>query len=111
MAVMTHASARLEADYYALTKAQQQDFQRLMEEADEAGTTDHFLDVMRRAARAIGMPLPASGDIRRCACSCVCGCIFDAEDPDAHVIEQSKGFNLGRVQCPTCTDRHRETAD
>ncbi|MDX3283912.1 hypothetical protein, partial [Streptomyces scabiei] len=82
----------------------------LMKEADTAGTTQHFLDVMARTARLIDMRLPDSGDIRRCACSCVCGCIFDAEDADAHVIEETAGYNLGRVQCPTCTDRHRETA-
>lgn len=110
MAVMTHASARTEADYNSLPATVQDDFDDLMEEADTAGTNAHFFDVMSRAARLIGMLLPASGDIRRCACSCVCGCIFDAEDPDAHVIETSGGYNLGRVQCPTCTDRHRETA-
>ena len=110
MAVITHAYARLEADYNTLTTAAQDAFDDLMGEADEAGTDLHFFDVMARIARLIRMPLPASGDIRRCACSCVCGCIFDAEDPDAHVIETSKGFNLGRVQCPTCADRHLETA-
>jgi hypothetical protein len=107
---MTHASARPEADYYALPAAAQGEFDALMEEADTAGTTQHFLEVMARAARLIGMPLPASGDIRRCGCSCICGSIFDAEDPDAHVIEWTGGYNLGRVQCPTCADRHQETA-
>ena len=110
MAVITHAFARPDADYTTLPAPTQNDFDQLMEEADQAGTPQHFLDVMARAARLIGMRLPDSGDIRRCACSCVCGCIFDAEDPDAHVIEETAGYNLGRVQCPTCTDRHRETA-
>lgn len=110
MAVMTHARPRTEADYNSLTRDTQEAFDLLMEEADTAGTNTHFFDVMARAARLIGMLLPASGDIRHCACSCVCGCIFDAEDPDAHVIEETGGYNLGRVQCPTCTDRHRETA-
>lgn len=110
MAVMTHARVRTEADYTALPDTIQDAFDQLMEEADEAGATHHFLDAMARAANLIGMRLPPSGDIRRCSCSCVCGCIFDAEHPDAHVIEESQGYNLGRVQCPTCTDRHRETA-
>jgi hypothetical protein len=106
---MTHASARLEADYNALPAPVQDAFDQLMEEADSAGTHQHFFDTMARAACLIGMILPTSGDIRRCGCSCVCGCIFDAEDPDAHVIEETGGYNLGRVQCPTCADRHRET--
>lgn len=110
MAVMTHAQARLEADYNALPTTVQDQFDQLMEQADTAGTNQHFFEVMAGAARVIGVPLPASGDIRRCACSCVCGCIFDAEHPDAHVIEWTGGYNLGRVQCPTCADRHRETA-
>lgn len=110
MAVMTHASVRPEADYNTLPTTVQDEFDQLMEQADNAGTNDHFAKVMADIARLIGMPLPASGDIRRCACSCVCGAIFDAEHPDAHVIEQSGGYNLGRVQCPTCADRHRETA-
>ena len=36
--------------------------------------------------------------------------VFDADQADAHVIEWTGGYNLGRVQCPTCADRHRETA-
>ncbi|MEU8469640.1 hypothetical protein AB0F30_17230 [Streptomyces sp. NPDC029006] len=107
---MTYAPARLEADYNTLPAPIQDAFDQLMKQADEAGTGQHFFEVMADAASLIGMPLPASGDIRRCACSCICGVIFDAEHPDAHVIEESAGYNLGRVQCPTCTDRHRETA-
>lgn len=110
MAVMTPAPTRFEADYNALPVTVQDTFDELMAQADNAGTTQHFLEVMAEAAKTIGMPLPVSGDIRRCACSCICGCIFDAEDPDAHVIEWTGGYNLGRVQCPTCADRHRETA-
>ncbi len=110
MAVITHAPARHHADYNTLPATTQDHFDHLMQQADTAGTNQHFLEVMATAARLIGMILPPSGDIRRCACSCVCGHIFDAEDPDAHVIEESPGYNLGRVQCPTCTDRHRETS-
>lgn len=110
MAVMTRARTRPEADYNTLPTHVQDAFDALMEQADTAGTTDHFLTLMARAAAITGLRLPASGDIRRCGCSCVCGCIFDAEHPDAHVIEWTGGYNLGRVQCPTCHDRHPETA-
>ncbi|WP_131589744.1 hypothetical protein [Streptomyces seoulensis] len=106
---MTHA--RIDTvDYRDLPTDIQDTFDELMEQADEAGTNDHFLTLMARAAATIGMTLPPSGDIRRCACSCVCGLVFDAEHPDAHVIEWTGGYNLGRVQCPTCADHHRETA-
>lgn len=111
MAVMTHARTQPATVNYNDFPALVQDmFDALMEQADNAGSNDDFRYAMARAANLIGIQLPASGDIRRCACSCTCGTVFDAEDPDAHVIEQSPGFNLGRVQCPTCTDRHRETA-
>jgi hypothetical protein len=108
---MTHARTQpTTADYRTLTPETQQRFDELMQQADTAGTHQHFHEVMAQAASLVGIPLPVSGDIRRCACSCVCGAIFDAEDPDAHVIEWAGGYNLGRVQCPTCADRHRETA-
>ncbi len=106
MAVMTHASAHPEADYNALPDAVQDQFDQLMEQADIAGPAD-FAPLMRAIAILTGL---TAADIRKCGCSCWCPVIFDAEDPDAHVIEQSGGYNLGRVQCPTCTDRHRETA-
>ena len=106
MAVITHAYARLEADYNTLTTAAQDKFDRLMEQADDAvpGEYEH---VMGRIADLVGLP---EVDIRKCGCSCWCPVIFDANDPDAHVIEYGEGYNLGRHQCPTCADRHRETA-
>lgn len=107
MAAPTLASARPEADYRNLTAAQQQRFDELMEQADHARSNLDYLPLMQALAGLTGLP---TGEIRKCGCSCYCDCIFDAEDPDAHVIEESKGFNLGRVQCPTCADEHRETA-
>ncbi|MEU5322920.1 hypothetical protein AB0G67_40150 [Streptomyces sp. NPDC021056] len=106
MAVMTHARTRPEADYRDLTAVQQNRFDQLMEKADNAGPHD-YQPVMGRIADLVGLP---EADIRKCGCSCVCPVIFDSEDPDAHVIEYGEGYNLGRHQCPTCADRHRETA-
>jgi hypothetical protein len=108
MAVMTHASVRLEpgtTSYNTLTEAQQERFDRLMEKADTAGPANYG-DVMEAVADLVGLP---EGEIRKCACSCWCPVIFDA-DRDGHVIETSGGYNLGRHQCPTCADHHRETA-
>lgn len=109
MALMTHARLRLEpgtADFYALTETQQKRFNELMEQADTAGPHDY---PVRMDAVAILTGLP-TGDLRKCACSCWCPVIFDANNEDAHVIEYGEGYNLGRHQCPTCADRHRETA-
>jgi hypothetical protein len=106
MAVMTHAHARLEADYNTLTPETQDRFDELMEQADTARSNAEYLPLMKAVAAIAGIP---QGEIRKCGCSCYCGVIFDA-DRDGHVIETSGGYNLGRVQCPTCADHHRETA-
>lgn len=106
MTVMTAASARLEADYNTLTEDQQQHFDRLMRHADKAGPVD-YPHLMGRIADLVRLP---EGDLRKCACSCYCPAIFDADAEDAHVIEHGEGYNLGRVQCPLCADRHIETA-
>lgn len=106
MAAPTLASARPEADYTQLTPSQQQRFDELMEQADHAGPHD-YAPTMGRIADLVGLP---EGEIRKCGCACYCPAIFDGDDPDAHVIEWTGGYNLGRVQCPTCHDRHPETA-
>jgi len=106
VAVTTHARVRPEADYNTLPTAIQNAFDVLMEQAEDARTTAEY----ERPMRAITALTGVRGEIRKCACSCYCGRIFDANQPDAHVIEYSKSHNLGRHQCPTCADRHRETA-
>ncbi|MFF1298091.1 MULTISPECIES: hypothetical protein [unclassified Streptomyces] len=109
MTLMTHARARLEpgtADYNTLTPEAQQDFDEAMDDADSAGPHDYPV-YMKAIAILVGLP---AGDIRKCACSCWCGTVFDSNAADAHVIEHGEGYNLGRHQCPTCADRHRETA-
>ncbi|KPC92210.1 hypothetical protein ADL27_26240 [Streptomyces sp. NRRL F-6602] len=103
MAVISPAR---EALYTQLTEAQQERFTQLMEQADTAGPHD-YAPLMGHIADLVGLP---AGEIRLCGCSCTCPRIFDADDEDAHVIEWTGGYNLGRVQCPTCADRHPETA-
>ncbi|MFJ8657519.1 hypothetical protein ACIRNU_34915 [Streptomyces rochei] len=105
MAVMTHAPARLEANYRNLSTDDQDRFDQLMERADHAGPHD-YQPLMDALAVLTGI----SGEIRKCACSCTCPVIFDADNQDAHVIEYGDGYNLGRHQCPWCADQHRETA-
>lgn len=107
MAAPTLASARPEADYTQLTQSQQHRFDELMEQADHARSNLDYLPLMQALAGLTGLPM---GEIRKCGCSCYCPAIFDADDEDAHVIEWTGGYNLGRVQCPTCHDRHPETA-
>lgn len=107
MAATTLASARPEADYTALTPSQQDRFDELLEQADHARSNLDYLPLMQALAGLTGLP---TGEIRKCGCSCYCPVIFDADDEDAHVIEWTGGYNLGRVQCPTCHDRHPETA-
>jgi len=105
VAVMTHASARLEANYNTLTIEDQNRFDELMEAADIAGPHD-YPGLMLALAALTGLP---NGEIRKCACSCWCPAIFDA-DHNGHVIEYGEGYNLGRHQCGRCADDHRETA-
>lgn len=107
MAVMTHAPIHpATTNYNTLTREQQDLFDQVMEEADIAGPAT-YPNLMFAAALLTGLPY---GDIRKCACSCYCGALFDANTEDAHVIEDGDGYNLGRHQCPLCADRHRETA-
>ncbi|MFF7190568.1 hypothetical protein ACFZAR_36360 [Streptomyces sp. NPDC008222] len=110
MAVMTPARTRLEADYRALTADDQERFDEVMERADDNRDNGEYLALMLAAASIAGLRIPYGAHIRRCACSCWCPVIFDPATPGAHVIEHEAGFNLGRHQCPRCSDHHRETA-
>lgn len=108
MAVMTHARTQPgTANYNTLAPEAQRCFDELMNQADNARSNPEYLKPMKALAALTGIP---GTDVRKCACSCTCPVIFDADDPDAHVIEYSAGYNLGRHQCPTCADWHRETA-
>lgn len=110
MAVMTHAPNQATADYTRLTLGQQNQFDELMERADDNPHNGEYLALMLAAAYLAGLDIPYGGHIRKCACSCTCPVIFDPNSPDAHEIEHTDGYNLGRHQCPACADHHRETA-
>ncbi|MFJ4473306.1 hypothetical protein ACIP2X_38230 [Streptomyces sp. NPDC089424] len=110
MALMTHAHTRPEADYNALSEDVQDRFDQYMERADHAATNGEYLALMVLAGITAGLDLPYGDHIRKCACRCWCPVIFNPDHADAHCIESGDGYNLGRHQCPTCADRHRETA-
>ncbi|MGH8917428.1 MAG: hypothetical protein ACRD0H_03670 [Actinomycetes bacterium] len=110
MAVMTHAQIRPTANYGDLSTEQQDQFDRVMERADDTADNGEYTAYMLAAAAIAGLAIPYGAEIRKCGCACYCGAIFDANSPQAHVIEESDGYNLGRVQCPACADEHRETA-
>ncbi len=108
---MTHARVHLNtADYRDLTPATQDRFDQVMDLADNTADNGEYVALMLAAAALAGLDIPYGAEIRKCGCSCYCGHIFNPADPDAHVIEESGGYNLGRHQCPTCHDRHPETA-
>jgi hypothetical protein len=110
MAVMTHAQTQATtANYKAMDLYDQERFDRVMERADDQRDNGEYLALMLAAASIAGLRIDYGGHIRKCACSCYCPVIFDPDDPSAHCIE-ADGYNLGRHQCPTCADRHRETA-
>ena len=118
MAVMTHARARTEADYTALTPTMQAVIDRAMEEADNALTGEDYERAMAYVAIAAGIPLPESKDLTRCSCfndadGCGCGAIFDSH-ADGVVVTATNdpGCNLSQLQCPTCGHDHpRPIAD
>ena len=110
MAAITHALTRPEADYTALDLYDQERFDRVMELADDQRDNGEYLALMLAAASIAGLRIDYGGHIRKCACSCYCPVIFNPDTTDAHCIEASDGYNLGRHQCPRCADEHRETA-
>jgi len=111
MALMTHAQNQsTTADYTAMDLDTQERFDRVMNLADDRPDNGEFFALMLAAASLAGLRIDYGAEIRKCGCSCYCGAIFNPADPGAHVIEESGGYNLGRHQCPTCADHHRETA-
>lgn len=106
-AVMTHAPTQPTAiNYAALPLLTQTRFDQLMELADNAATATEYAALMTAAIAITGIRTPRHNEILLCACPCTCGCIFDADDPDALVTEEPTGYNLGRLQCPDCADQH-----
>ena len=111
MTVILHAQNQApEADYTAMDEPDQQRFDEVMAIADGTSSNGEYLALMLAAATLAGLHIPYGGEIRKCGCSCWCGTVFDPNTPGAHVIRDGDGYNLGSHQCPTCADRHRETA-
>ncbi|WP_097964908.1 hypothetical protein [Streptomyces sp. or20] len=116
-AVMTHAlydtpqPHTLPVRYSALSAQAQANFDKFMEAADNATTAFEYDTCMVIVSGTTGIDLPPKREIALCACPNCWGCdrIFDANDPDARAFGQSDGYNLGRIQCPHCTDAHRAT--
>lgn len=112
-AVMTHTQNQATTHLANLPTTNQDAFTHHMEQADNAGTNDEYRTAMAFAAHAAGIPLPPEGEIALCACPNCWDCdrIFNANDPEAHPFGESAGYNLGRIQCPLCTDRHYATVE
>ncbi|MFJ1900446.1 hypothetical protein [Streptomyces sp. NPDC088115] len=110
-AVMTHTQNQPTTHLANLPATTQNTFTQFMEQADNAGTNDEYRTAMTCAALTAGIPLPTGGEIALCACPNCWDCdqIFNANHPDAHSFGESTGYNLGRIQCPLCTDRHYAT--
>ena len=109
-AVMTHTQNQT-TTLTDLPMAAQDAFTQYMEQADNAGTNHDYRTAMVCAALAASIPLPDGGEIALCACPNCWNCdrIFNANDPEAHPFGESDSYNLGRIQCPLCTDRHYAT--
>jgi hypothetical protein len=107
---MTHAHTQVtHTNYNHLAPDTQEQFDQTMQRADNSATTGEYLALMVVAALTVGIDLHYGGELRKCGCSCYCPTVFITR-PDTHVIEYGQGYNLGRVQCDLCADRHRETA-
>lgn len=106
-AVMTHTQNQATVNYTDLPERTQTHFDRLMELADQAANATEYDTLMTALIAVTGITGVRHNDIRKCACpACYCDRIFDADDPDALVTEESNGYNLGRLQCPDCADDH-----
>ncbi|RSS35234.1 hypothetical protein, partial [Streptomyces sp. WAC08241] len=94
------------ADYNKLGPTHQAHFDSFMEQADNTRDATTYAFLMAAAALAAGIPLPASGEITKCACPhCYCTAIFDTHTPGLIVVETST-YNLPRLQCTDCADDH-----
>ena len=107
-AVMTHAPTRATVNYADLPTHVQNDFDKLMELADNAANATEYEALMTALIAVTGITGVRYNDILKCACTaCYCDHIFDADDSNALVTEETgAGYNLGRLQCPDCADDH-----
>lgn len=110
MSVFTLPAPTQTVDYTTLHPAAQALFDQLMEQADNTANAVEYELCMKLLVALTGLR-PRYNDLRKCACDCNCPTIFDADHRDAHIIEQTDGYNLGRLQCPACADDHRAPAE
>jgi len=117
MAVMTHAPIPMltfpvAARYSTFNQAVQKQFDRHMEDADTAANDSAYFMAMIRAAKTVGIAIPATYDIALCSCytddlGCGCDLVFDARTNGAVVTANADpGFNLSRLQCTDCGHDH-----
>lgn len=108
MSVLAMPEAPTTVDYDQLPERLQHLFDHFIGKADAAPTNFEYSDAMTDAALVAGIQPPDDGEITKCGCpACYCAVIFPANDPDALVTENHDGkSNLGRIQCPDCSDRH-----
>ncbi|MEU8740557.1 hypothetical protein AB0K62_13435 [Streptomyces halstedii] len=106
-AVMTHTQNQATVNYDALPTGTQDLVDHLLTQADNTASANEYETLMASLIAITGITGVRHNDIRKCACpACYCDRIFDADDPDALVTEESNGYNLGRLQCPDCADDH-----
>lgn len=107
-AVMTHAPNRATTvNYNDLPTSVQDHFDQLMELADNSANAAEYEALMTALIAVTGITGVRYNEILKCACPCTCTVIFDADDNNALVTEQTDvGYNLGRLQCPDCADDH-----
>ncbi|MEV5915791.1 hypothetical protein AB0M00_43780 [Streptomyces chartreusis] len=102
------------ADYTALPQRLRDKLSDLLEEADAAQSGAAYHGAMIRACFAIGIAVPEKQDIAICDClndGCGCGAIFDSHlDGVVVTANADPGFNLSRLQCPTCGHDHPRPA-
>ncbi|WP_030756436.1 Flp family type IVb pilin [Streptomyces sp. NRRL F-5135] len=106
MSVISPARNTSTINYHHLPAPQQNLFDQLMAQADNTASAAEYEALMAALIAITGITGVRYNEILKCACPCDCGCIFDADAPGLRTVEEPQGYNLGRLQCPTCTDEH-----
>ncbi|MFJ2202444.1 hypothetical protein [Streptomyces violaceusniger] len=103
MSVMSPARTRAtQINLTDVATADRDQFLNLMDQADQTISVPEILLLHSDAADAIGLQLPARGEIAVCSCGCNCLIVFDADQ--AHTFNDGYGET---TQCPDCADDHR----
>ncbi|MER8002983.1 hypothetical protein [Streptomyces sp. NPDC095613] len=107
MSVISPARNTHTVDYDQLPTAQQNLFDQLMAQADNTASATEYEALMAALIAITGITGVRHNEILKCACpSCYCAQIFDADAPGLRTVEEPQGYNLGRLQCPSCTSDH-----